>query len=200
MSPTPVPHDVQYFATPSQLRAWFLEHAADADELWVGYHRKATGVASIDWAQAVDEALCVGWIDGVRYRVDDQRHAQRFTPRRPGSNWSAVNVRNAERLIGEGRMRAAGRAAFDARRPERTAVYGYERDAAMLADDETDRLRADPVAWAFWEAQAPSYRRTATHWITSAKRADTRSRRLQQLIDASSAGTKPRPFRSERGR
>jgi uncharacterized protein YdeI (YjbR/CyaY-like superfamily) len=200
VSPTPVPHDVQYFSDPAGLRDWFARHAADESELWVGYHRKATGVPSIDWAQAVDEALCVGWIDGVRYSIDERRHAQRFTPRRPGSIWSAVNVRNVARLIDEGRMQPAGLAAFEARRADRMAVYGHEQEASALSREQADRFRADPEAWTFWEVQAPSYRRVATHWVRSAKRPETRDRRLDQLIEASRAGTRPGPFRIGRDR
>ena len=195
MSPTPTPRDVQYFATPEELRDWFDANHETASELWLGYHRKASGIPSVDWPQAVDEALCVGWIDSIRYRIDEQRNAQRFTPRRPGSIWSAVNVRKAEALTAEGRMRPAGLAAFAARTPERTAVYSHEREHATFAPDETARFRGDPAAWADWEARPASYRRQATHWVTSAKRPETRERRLAELIRESGAGRTPKPFR-----
>lgn len=192
MSPTPTPRDVRYFATPDELLAWFDEHHATAGELWVGYHRKGSGVPSVDWPQAVDAALCVGWIDGIRYRIDDTRHAQRFTPRRRGSIWSALNVRKAEALIASGRMRPTGRAAFEARTPERTAVYSHEREVAELRADEDARLRSDPAAAEAWDAQPPSYRRAATHWVTSAKRPETRARRLAELADACADGRRVR--------
>jgi uncharacterized protein YdeI (YjbR/CyaY-like superfamily) len=195
VSPTPRPHDVRYFATPEELRDWFDEHHETAEELWLGYYRKATGKPSVDWPRAVDEALCVGWIDGVRYSLDDERHAQRFTPRRRGSIWSAVNVRKATALIEAGRMRPAGQAAFDARRDDRTAIYSHERTPEALTAEETTLFRADDAAYAFWQAQPSSYRRAATHWITSAKRPETRARRLGQLIEASRAGERPAPFR-----
>jgi uncharacterized protein YdeI (YjbR/CyaY-like superfamily) len=195
MSPTPTPHDVRYFATPEELRDWFDTNHETASELWLGYHRKATGVPSVDWPRAVDEALCVGWIDGVRYSIDEGRHAQRFTPRRPGSIWSAVNVRKAEALVAEGRMRPAGLAAFAARTPERTAVYSHEREHATFEPDQIARFRADPAAWADWEARPASYRRQATHWVTSAKRPETRERRFAELIRESGAGRTPKPFR-----
>lgn len=195
MSPTPTPRDVQYFATPEELRDWFDANHETASELWLGYHRKASGVPSVDWPQAVDEALCVGWIDSVRYRIDAQRNAQRFTPRRPGSIWSAVNVRKAEALTAEGRMRPAGLAAFAARTPERTAIYSHEREHATFEPAETARFRADAAAWADWEARPASYRRQATHWVATAKRPETRERRLAELIRESAAGRTPKPFR-----
>ena len=188
MSPAPKPRDVTFFATPDELRDWFDEHHETAAELWVGYHRKATGVPSITWPQAVDEALCVGWIDGVRYRLDDERHAQRFTPRRKGSIWSAINTKRAGELIAEGRMRPAGLKAFEARSPEKTAIYSYEREAAAFSDEQRRRFEADRAAWEFFQAQAPSYRRGVTHWVASAKRDETRERRFQKLLEDSRAG------------
>ena len=195
MSPTPTPRDVRYFATPEELRDWFDANHETASELWLGYHRKASGIPSVDWSQAVDEALCVGWIDGVRYSIDEQRHAQRFTPRRRGSIWSAVNVGKVEALTAAGRMRPAGLAAYAARTPERTGVYSHEREHATFDAEEIARFRAHPAAWADWHARAPSYRRQATHWVTSAKRPETRARRLDELIRESAAGGTPRPFR-----
>ncbi len=195
MSPTPTPHDVHYFATPDDLRDWFDAHHATEGELWLGYYRKATGRPTVDWSQAVDEALCVGWIDGVRYRIDDERHAQRFTPRRQGSVWSAVNVRKVRELTAAGRMRPAGTAAFEARRPDRTAIYSHEQPLASFSDEETERFRSDAAAWADWQRRAPSYRRQVTHWVTRAKRAETRVRRLDELIRASAAGEAPGPMR-----
>ena len=194
VSPAPTPHDVIFFASPDELRAWFEEHHAEADELWVGYHRKATGRPTITWPQAVDEALCVGWIDGVRYRLDEERHAQRFTPRRKGSIWSAVNTKRAQELIDEGRVGPAGRRAFEARSEERTAVYSYERATAALSDDLQRRFEADAAAWAFWQVQPPSYRRAITHWVSSAKREETRERRFLKLLEDSRAGQRTGPF------
>lgn len=192
MRPRLEPTDVIYFDSPEALRDWFDAHHATAAELWVGYHKVATGRPSLTWPQAVDEALCVGWIDGVRMSVDDERHVQRFTPRRRGSTWSALNVRKAEALISEGRMRPPGLAAFEARIPEKTAIYSYEREHAAFTDEETATFRADAAAWADWERRPPSYRRNATHWVTSAKRAETRARRFEQLIADAAEGQKPR--------
>ena len=154
------PHDVRFFATPAELRDWFDANHATAPELWLGYYKKASGRPSVDWSQAVDEALCVGWIDGILKRIDAESHVQRFTPRRKGSNWSAINVAKVARLTAEGRMRPAGLAAFEARTDANTAIYSYETAETVLTDDETARFRADAAAWADWEARPPSYRRT----------------------------------------
>jgi uncharacterized protein YdeI (YjbR/CyaY-like superfamily) len=187
-----VPHDIQFFASAAELRDWFETNHATAPELWVGYYKKATGLPSVVWAEAVEEALCVGWIDGLAKRIDDRSHVQRFTPRRAGSNWSAINVASVERLTGQGRMRPAGIAAFEARRADRTAIYAYEQDAAEFSPAELARFRAESGAWADWQARSASYRRSATHWVTSAKRPETRTRRLSTLIEDSGAG---RPIR-----
>lgn len=191
MSPAPTPHDVRFFASPAELRDWLDANHTTADELWLGYHKVATGRPSLTWSQAVDEALCVGWIDSVRYSLGPEASAQRFTPRRKGSIWSAINVGKVASLTAEGRMRPAGIVAFEARTPEKTAIYAYEREHAAFAPEETARFQADAEAWAFWVGLAPSYRRSATHWVTSAKRPETRARRLDQLIEMSAAGRKP---------
>ncbi len=172
------PHDVRFFATPAELRDWFDANHATADELWLGYHKKSTGKPSVVWTEAVDEALCVGWIDGVLQRIDDTSHVQRFTPRRKGSNWSAINVAKVTALTAEGRMRPSGLAAFAARSEAKTGVYSYERPDAVFSDEETERFRADSAAWADWERRPPSYRRAVTHWVTGAKQEATRERRL----------------------
>ena len=199
MSPAPKPHDVRFFATPDELRDWFDANHGTADELWLGQHRKSTGRATISWSEAVDEALCVGWIDGVRYSIGDDSFAQRFTPRRKGSNWSAINVQKVADLTAQGRMRPAGLAAFEARSPEKTAVYSYERETAAFTAEEEERFRANAAAWADWEGRPPSYRRGATHWVSSAKRPETRTRRLETLIADSAAGRPVGPLRPRRG-
>jgi uncharacterized protein YdeI (YjbR/CyaY-like superfamily) len=187
--------DVIYFASPAAWRAWLEEHHASAGEAWVGFHRKATGRQTLTWAEAVDEALCFGWIDGIRKRVDDTRYTNRFTPRRPGSAWSRINIARVGELTAQGRMRPAGLAAFEARREDRSGIYSFEqpRDAVLPADYER-RLRADAAAWAYFSAAAPSYRRAVIHWILSAKREETRLRRLEQLIADSAAGRRVPPL------
>jgi uncharacterized protein YdeI (YjbR/CyaY-like superfamily) len=182
------PHDVMFFATPADLRDWFDANHLTADELWLGYYKKASARPSVGWSQVVDEALCVGWIDGVRKRVDDDVSVQRLTPRRKGSTWSAINVAKVAQLTAEGRMRPAGLAAFEARTDGNTAIYAYEQPESSLSDAELALFQADEAAWADWEKRAPSYRRQATHWITSAKQATTRERRLATLIEDSRAG------------
>lgn len=199
MSPSPRPHDVVFFASPSELREWFDANHTTADELWIGYHKKHTGRPSVTWEDVVVEALRVGWIDGVRYSLDEDRGAQRITPRRKGSNWSARNVAIAERLIAEGEMQALGLTAFQARVPERTAIYSYERDSAALTDDEIARFQADASAWADWQRRPPSYRRAVTSWIASAKRPATRARRFETLLADSAAGRQVGPMRARPG-
>ena len=130
MSPVTRPTDVRFFASAAELRDWFDANAGSADGLWLGHHRTSTGVPGPSVMEAIEEGLCVGWVDSTVYRIDDATYARRFTPRRPGSIWSARNVAIAERLIAEGRMRPAGLAAFEARTPERTAIYSYERAEA----------------------------------------------------------------------
>jgi uncharacterized protein YdeI (YjbR/CyaY-like superfamily) len=184
-----------YFATPADLRDWFTANASTATELWVGFHRRRTGEPSVTWPEAVDEALCVGWIDGVRRSIDDDRYAIRFTPRKARSTWSAVNIRRAGELIAEGRMQAAGLAAFERRSDDRAAIYSYEqRHHAELAPEEQAALDANEAARAFWDRQPPSYRRTATYWVVSAKRPETRARRLATLIEDSAAGRRIGPL------
>jgi uncharacterized protein YdeI (YjbR/CyaY-like superfamily) len=186
-----------YFASPDQFRAWLEQHHDSATEVWLGYWKKHTGRPSLTWSQAVDEALCFGWIDGVLRRVDDERHVQRFTPRKPASNWSAVNIAKVEQLRAEGRMRAAGEAAFAHRRAKRSGVYSYEqRDRAAFEPEQEERFKADAAAWAYWTAAPAGYRKMATWWVVSAKKPETRERRLGQLIADSAAGRRLKQFTS----
>jgi uncharacterized protein YdeI (YjbR/CyaY-like superfamily) len=192
-----VSDEARFFTTPAELRAWLEEHHERAQELWLGYYKKATGKPTVTWSEAVDEALCFGWIDGKLQRIDDQRHRQRFTPRRPGSNWSAVNIAKVAELRKQGRMTPAGEAAFAARREDRSAVYSYERrhEAKFDADQEA-AFRANEAAWAWFAEQSPAYRALATFWVVSAKRPETRARRLATLIECSAEGTRPTPLQS----
>jgi len=166
-----------------------MEHHAERREVWVGFHKKRSGRPSISWPEAVDQALCFGWIDGVRKSIDADSYRNRFTPRRPGSTWSSVNIRRAGELIRLGLMQPAGLAAFEARKPERSGVYSYEqRDQASLEPAHEAQLRANRAAWEFLQAQPPWYRRTAIRWIVSAKQEATRLRRLATLIECSAQG------------
>ena len=185
-----------YFATPDEFRAWLERHHADRSELLVGFHKKGSGRPSITWPEAVDEALCFGWIDGVRRGLGPGAYTIRFSPRQARSTWSAVNVRRAGELIAEGRMTAAGLAAFEARSGDRTGIYAYEqRRTAKLDPEQEERFRAVPAAWEYFQGRPPSYRRAAIHWVTSAKREDTRARRLATLIEDSAAGRAVKPLR-----
>jgi uncharacterized protein YdeI (YjbR/CyaY-like superfamily) len=186
-----------FFATPDDFRSWLEEHHATATELVVGFHKKHTGRPSMTWTASVREALCFGWIDGIRRSLGDESYTIRFTPRRPASIWSSANVRHAEELIRAGRMTPAGLTAYEARKPERTAVYSFEqRHSARLDREQEKQFRANPPAWQFFQAQPPSYRRTAIYWVISAKRDETRARRLAKLIEDSAAGVRLAQLRS----
>jgi len=165
------------------LRDWFDVNADSADELWVVLPKKSSGLVGLTWSQAVDEALCVGWIDSASRPLDEHRRSQRFTPRRPRSNWSAVNVAKVAQLTEQGRMRPAGLAAFEKRTESRTGVYSFEQQEIALDEEAEARLQADPIAWVFWEKQPPSYRRPATWWVISAKRPETREKRHALVAD-----------------
>ena len=179
----------KFFETPAAFRAWLEENHETASELVVGFYKRASGKKSITWPQSVDEALCFGWIDGVRRSLGDHAYTIRFTPRKSTSNWSAINVARVADLTKLGRMRPAGLRAFDARKPEKTAIYAFERKkTATLTTAEEKRLRANRKAAAFFDAQPPWYQRTVIHWVISAKREETRERRLSILIRDSAAG------------
>lgn len=164
------------------MRAWLERHHEKEDVLLVGYFKKGSGKASLTWPESVDEALCFGWIDGVRKRVDDERYTIRFTPRRRRSIWSAVNVGRVEALEAEGRMTDAGRTAFAARSESRTAVYSFESFPKEFEGELLDLLRSDTAAWEVWQSRTPSYRKTHVHWLISAKQDETRRRRMAKLI------------------
>jgi uncharacterized protein YdeI (YjbR/CyaY-like superfamily) len=178
-----------YFATPASFRRWLERNHESADELLVGFHKKSSGLPSIDWPQARDQALCFGWIDGIRRSLGETAYTIRFTPRRRGSIWSRVNVARFEALKAEGRMTEAGERAYEENK-HRTGVYAYENEVRALSREETRSFKADKAAWADWEARPPSYRRVALYWITSAKKPETRARRLATLIEDSAAGRK----------
>ena len=178
--------DPIFFSTPAELRAWFEQHHATESELWVGFYKKASGRPSITWPEAVDEALCFGWIDGVRKGIDDVSYANRLTPRTRRSTWSAVNMKRAQELIELGLMHPAGLKAFEQRTEDRTAIYSYEqRQDAQLDDAQERQLRANAPAWEFFNAQPAWYRKAAIWWVVSAKREETKRSRLETLIEHS---------------
>jgi uncharacterized protein YdeI (YjbR/CyaY-like superfamily) len=178
-----------FFAAPEDFRAWLEEHHERITELLVGFYKKGSGKPSITWPEAVDEALSFGWIDGVRRGRDETSYTIRFTPRAASSTWSTVNVARVEALSREGRMRPAGLRAFERRNERNTGIYSYERRAtAKLPEDFEREFRADTRAWEFFQAQPPWYRRTSAYWVVSAKRDETRRRRLTTLIADSRDG------------
>ena len=177
-----------FFATPGDFRKWLKKNHRSATELWVGFYKRDSGRPSITWPESVDEALCYGWIDGIRQRLDADSYVIRFTPRKRGSIWSVVNTRRAGQLIREGRMEEAGLRAFEGRDPEKTG-YSFEQRGSLKLDPELEkRFRRNRKAWKFFEGQPPGYRKTAIFWVVSAKREETRLRRLQTLIDDCAAG------------
>jgi uncharacterized protein YdeI (YjbR/CyaY-like superfamily) len=185
--------EVRFFPTPADFRAWLRSNHDTVDELWVGLYKKGTGRPSITWPESVAEALCFGWIDGLRKSIDDDSYRIRFTPRRPGSIWSARNIGTAESLLEAGRMEPAGRAAFDRRTEDRARRYSFEQGKVSLGDAYEATFRAESEAWSFFRSQAPSYQRTMTWWVVSAKRESTRARRLARLVEASAAGERLTP-------
>ncbi|MEY2560669.1 MAG: hypothetical protein QOG51_1084 [Verrucomicrobiota bacterium] len=177
-----------FFATPAKFRQWLAKNHERAAELWVGYYRKDCGRPSITWPESVDEALCFGWIDGIRKKVDDESYKIRFTPRRTKSTWSAINIARIAALTDEGRMQPAGVAAFARREENNSRKYSFEnRDSATLTDDDERKFRRDRAAWEFFQRQPPGYRRLAAWWVISAKRPETRRKRLARLIADSRA-------------
>ena len=174
-----------YFANSTALRRWFARNAATAPELVVGFMKKGTGVASVTWPEAVDEALCVGWIDGVRQRIDDERYKIRFTPRRPGSHWSNINIRRISALKAAGRLKPAGLAAFAARKRSRSGRASYEQQTPVkLSPQETRVFKRNAAAWKYYGTLPPGYRKMVNWWVISGKKAETRARRLAFLISA----------------
>jgi uncharacterized protein YdeI (YjbR/CyaY-like superfamily) len=178
----------RFFATPLQFHNWLARNHDSEKEILVGFHKKTSGKKSITYPEALDEALCFGWIDGVRGSLNDDSYTIRFTPRRPKSIWSLVNVRHIERLRKEGRMQPSGTAAFEARDAKRTGIYSFENRPRELASEYQKIFRANKKAWEFFKAQAPFYQRTVAFWVMSAKKAETQMRRLKRLIDCSARG------------
>lgn len=179
---------VSFFETPGAFARWLRRNHRKQPELWVGYYKKGTGRPSITWPESVREALRFGWIDGLRKSIDDQSYRIRFTPRRPTSSWSRVNVAFAEELIARGRMEPAGLAAFEARSDRRAGAYTYEQEDGAAEAHVERELKRNRAAWAFFQAQPPWYRRTSARWVMSAKRDETRQRRLATLIGDSARG------------
>ena len=171
-----------FFKTQSDLRKWFEQHHATEPELLAGYYRRDSGKPSITWPESVDEALCFGWIDGIRRSLDEVSYTIRFTPRRARSTWSAVNIKRAKELADQRRMTPPGLKAFAARQENRSGIYSYEQRSAELPDPYRRLLKKNQAAWKFFQAQPPSYRKAANWWVLSAKKEETRLKRLDKLI------------------
>jgi uncharacterized protein YdeI (YjbR/CyaY-like superfamily) len=197
VSDKPVPV-ATVFPSAAAFRVWLEANHDTASGLWVGYYKKGVPKTGMTYLEAVDEALCFGWIDGLGRRIDDEVTANRFTPRRKTSNWSAINIAKVAALTAAGRMHPAGLRAFEERDRRRDATYSYESVPRELPESWLARLQADAEAWAYWQAETPSYRRTVTYWIMSAKRPETRERRFATLIGDSAAGRRVKPFLASR--
>lgn len=182
----------KFFKTPSAFLKWLVANHAKSKELWVGFYNKKSSKPSITWPQSVDEALCFGWIDGIRKNIDEESYKIRFSPRKPASIWSAVNIRNVERLLKEKRMQPAGLNAFAARKENRSGIYSYEQRSAELVEPYLGKLKKNKAAWKFFRAQPPGYRKIMNWWVVSAKQEATRLKRIEKLIEESAQGRRMR--------
>jgi uncharacterized protein YdeI (YjbR/CyaY-like superfamily) len=180
--------EITFFKTSADFREWLEARHATAKELWVGFYKKNSGKPSITWPESVDQALCFGWIDGVRKSIDELSYMIRFSPRKSTSVWSAINMKRAEELATQGLMRPAGKKAYELRKENRSGIYSYEQRSPTLPDSYDKLLKANKAAWVFFEAQPPSYRKTAFWWVVSAKKEETRLKRLEKLIEYSAGG------------
>jgi uncharacterized protein YdeI (YjbR/CyaY-like superfamily) len=172
-----------FFASPGEFRAWLKKHHARLQELWVGFHKKHSGKPSLTWPESVDCALCFGWIDGIRKSLGEASYMIRFTPRKPASNWSAINIKRVAELEKMGLMQPSGRKAFQRRQDTRSGIYSYEqRQTAKLSAVQEKEFRAEKTAWEYFQDQPPWYRRIAAFWVASAKKEETKQRRFATLI------------------
>jgi uncharacterized protein YdeI (YjbR/CyaY-like superfamily) len=193
------PVDPLFFATPAEFQAWLAGHHNSVAVQWIGFYKKSTGECSITWEESVDEALCYGWIDGLRKSIDNERYTIRFTPRKPGSVWSARNIDRISVLTAEGRMHQSGLAAYadHLERPNPRSGYRTSDFVEDLPKEMLTAIRANPAAWAFYNSQPSGYRKQTTRWITSARREETRERRLAALIEDAANGLKVRALRAD---
>jgi uncharacterized protein YdeI (YjbR/CyaY-like superfamily) len=186
--------DAIFFETPEDFRAWLAENHATAGQLLVGFYKKGSGRKSLTWPESVDEAICYGWIDGIRKGIDAESYTIRFTPRKPGSVWSSVNVARVQALTEAGRMQPTGLAAFDARKEDRSGIYSHEQGVVELPEPYLALLRENPMAWEFYQKQPPSYRKAVNWWVASAKKEETRRKRLDSLAAYSARGERVPQF------
>ncbi|MBC9913460.1 YdeI/OmpD-associated family protein [Chitinophaga varians] len=192
---TKYPNEPVFFETGAAFRKWLDKNHHKAEELLVGYYKTSSGKKSMSWSESVDEAICYGWIDGVRRSVDEESYTIRFTPRKPKSIWSAINIKKVEDLTREGRMMPAGLAAFSKREVKRSAIYTYElEESAKLSDEFEQQFRANEKAWAFYQKMAAGYRKLTAHWVMTGKQAATREKRLAELIRDCAEGKKVKKY------
>lgn len=174
-----------FFSNSNDFRKWFEKNHERAKELLVGFYKVTSGRKSITWPESVDEAICFGWIDGVRKSIDSESYCIRFTPRKPGSIWSAINIKKVEELTKKGLMYPAGNMAFSKRQEKKSAIYSYEKEPETLAPGFSKKFKANKDAWAFFQTMPPSYQRSCVHWIMTAKQEATKLKRLEELINDS---------------
>jgi len=184
----------RFFKTPTDFRKWLAAHHDSETEFWVGFYKKDSGKASITWPQSVDEALCFGWIDGIRKSIDEASYKIRFTPRKQLSTWSAVNIKRVGELTEQKLMQKAGLKAFAARQEKRSGIYSYEQRSTDLPTQYAKKLKKNAAAWKFYQVQPPSYRKAVNWWVLSAKQEETRLKRLDKLIDDSAEGRRVPQF------
>ena len=186
----------KFFKTPSDFRKWLAAHHASETELWVGFYKKDSGKASITWPESVDQALCFGWIDGIRKNIDEASYKIRFTPRKQRSTWSAVNIKRVAELTEQGLMQKRGLEAFAARQENKSGIYSYEQRSPEMPVQYAKQMKKNAAAWKFFQAQPPSYRKALNWWVLSAKREETRLKRLERLIEESARGRRVPQFTS----
>jgi uncharacterized protein YdeI (YjbR/CyaY-like superfamily) len=178
----------RFFKSPEEFRKWLEANHSGPAELWVGFYKKGSGKPSITWPESVDEALCFGWIDGIRKSLDEDSYTIRFTPRKPRSTWSAVNISRAGELIRKGLMTPSGMAAFQARKENRSGIYSYEQRSVDLPEQYGKKFKANRKAWEYYQSRPVSYRKAVNWWVISAKREETRMKRLEKLMEDSERG------------
>jgi uncharacterized protein YdeI (YjbR/CyaY-like superfamily) len=189
--------DPIFFRNQSALREWFMGNYDKTGEAWIGYYKRSTGRESVTWEESVEVAICFGWIDGIRKSIDDSSYKNRFTPRRPGSNWSLKNIATAEKMIREKLMMPAGEEAFKKRKADKSGIYSYEQEKAAFSRDYEKIFRKNRKAWEYFSAEAPHYRKIAIRWVMSARQEKTRIRRLETLILDSENGFRIKPMRPD---
>jgi uncharacterized protein YdeI (YjbR/CyaY-like superfamily) len=182
--------DIVFFTNQSDLRKWFIKNHVKENELYIGFYKVKSGRPCVSWSQAVDEALCFGWIDAVRKSIDEKSYFIRFTKRNPKSNWSLINIKKIKDLKVRGLLTPAGIRAFEKRSEKKSGIYSYENEAMKLKKEYEKKLKADKKAWAFFQSQPPSYQKIVTRWIMTAKQETTQIKRLNELINDSKAGLK----------